>query len=183
MVSMPMLRALLRCGGLGLACLSGVAGAQALPGDPGCPIPRDARTLAYDNPRWGVVMVYPAGFALDPGSVTENGDSARFWTADRQATAVVTAFRNRAGQSLAELRQEAELDILENSRGSITYRRTAPGWFVLSGYVGERIYYRRTFLTRGGGVIATLWVEFPRGMRPCFEEAVTTMSLSFRGSP
>ena len=166
-----------------LACLCGQALAEPLPGDPGCPIPRAPRTLAYDNPRWGLVMVYPAGFLLDPASVPENGDSARFWTPDRQATAAVTALRNGARQSLAELMREAEQDTLENSRGSITYRRAAPGWFVLSGFVGERIYYRRTFLARGGGVIATLWIEFPRRMRPCFEEAVTTMSLSFRERP
>jgi hypothetical protein len=42
-----------------------------------------------------------------------------------------------------------------------------------------RIFYRRTLLTRDGDV-ATLWVEFPRDMRPCFEEAVSLMSLSFR---
>src|SRR4051794_8759158 len=118
-----------------LAAVSGRTAAQPRPGDPGCPVPRDARSLAYDNQRWGVAMAYPAGFVLDPESVPANGDTARFWTADRQATAVVTTLRNGARQSLDDLRREAELDTLENSRATITYRRSTPGWFVLSGIV------------------------------------------------
>jgi hypothetical protein len=42
-----------------------------------------------------------------------------------------------------------------------------------------RIFYRRTLLT-SRGIEATLWLEFPRDMRPCLDEAVTVMSLSFR---
>jgi hypothetical protein len=43
-----------------------------------------------------------------------------------------------------------------------------------------RIFYRRTVLTTGSKIIGSLWIEFPRDMRPCFEGAVTMMSLSFR---
>jgi hypothetical protein len=125
-------------------------------------------------------MTYPSTFILDPESVPENGDSARFWSVDRRATAVVTGLRNSLGQSVADLLREAKRDVLVPSRGTITYERTKDNWFVLSGYVAGRIFYRRTFLSRAGQVIATLWIEFPRDMRPCFEEAVTTMSLSFR---
>ena len=88
---------------------------------------REGASLAYRNPRWGFGMDYPASFALDPDSVPENGDSARFWTAGRQATAVVTGLRNGEGQSLAEVLAEAERDIRDNGRGSITYRRVTPG--------------------------------------------------------
>src|SRR6476620_4461148 len=147
---------------------------------PDCEGLRESRLLAYRNPRWGFGMDYPASFALDPESVPENGDSARFWTVGQQATAVVTGLRNGAGQSLAEVLDEAERDIRDNGRGSITYRRATPDWFVLSGYLADRIYYRRSFLARGGEVIATLWIEFPRALKPCLEPAVTAMSRSFR---
>jgi len=155
---------------------------SVVPADPACAAADDDRVLTYRNSRWGFAMDYPASFAFDPDSVPENRDSARFWTADRRSTAVVTGLRNGAGQSLVDLFREAERDILENSGGSITYRRVTPQWFVLSGYVAYRIYYRRTFLARGGQVIATLWIDFPRGLRTCFEAAVTRMSLSFRRS-
>jgi hypothetical protein len=78
------------------------------------------------------------------------------------------------------LLREAKRDIAENGHGTVTYERATRGWFVLSGFVADRIYYRRSFLARGGRVIATLWIEFPRDLRPCLEQAVATMSLSFR---
>jgi hypothetical protein len=140
------------------------------------------QALTYRNPRWGFGMAYPSTFTLDPESVPENGDSARFWAANRRATAVVTGLRNTMGQPLAELLGEARQDIVLTSRGVITYARVKDNWFVLSGFVAGRIFYQRTFLSQAGRVIATLWIEFPRDMRPCFEEAVTMMSLSFRES-
>lgn len=157
-----------------------MAAATPATAQPACGGVRDDRVLAYRNPAWGFGMDYPATFELDAGSVPENGDSARFWAAGQQATAVVTGLRNGDGQSLAGLLAEAERDVLENGRGSITYRRVTAGWFVLSGYLADRIYYRRSFLAGGGAVIATLWIEFPRALKPCLEAAVATMSLSFR---
>ena len=69
-------------------------------------------------------MTYPPSFVLDPDSIPEGGDSARFWTPDRRATAVVTGIRNGLGQSLADLLDEAAKDVTENSHGVITYSRS-----------------------------------------------------------
>ncbi|MBK1659317.1 hypothetical protein CKO45_13830 [Paracraurococcus ruber] len=124
-------------------------------------------------------MTYPSVFALDPGSIPAAGDSARFWTADRQATAVVDAARPAQRRGLDTLLAEAEEDILRNSRGEITYRRRRGTWFVLSGFILGRIFYRRSVVTPDG-TVATLWLEFPRALKPCLEAAVTMMSLSFR---
>jgi hypothetical protein len=139
--------------------------------------------MPYRNPQYGFALNYPSTFALDPESVPDNGDSAQFWTTDRSATVVVTGLHNRMRQPLGELLREAKRDIVENSRGTITYERSRDGWFVLSGFVANRISYRRTFLSQGGSIIATLWIEFPRHMRPCFDGAVTMMSHSFRAIP
>jgi hypothetical protein len=138
--------------------------------------------MHYRNARFGFTMTYPSNFVLDPDSIPEGGDSARFWTLDRRATAVVTGIRNGLGQSLADLLEEAAKDVTENSHGVITYTRSRDNWFVISGFIGERIFYRRSFLSDRSRVIGTLWIEFPRNMRPCFEEAVSIMSLSFRPS-
>jgi hypothetical protein len=124
-------------------------------------------------------MDHPERFALDPESVPEAGDSARFWTPDRRATAVVNGSRNLAGLSLERMMREAKGDILHNAGGDITYRRRRDTWFVLSGHMAGRIYCRRTMLLRNGGV-ATLWMEFPPDLRTCLDAAVKLMSLSFR---
>jgi hypothetical protein len=141
---------------------------------------REGRPLVYRNPRFGLTMTYPSSFALDPDSIPDSGDTARFWTPDRQATAVVTALRNGLDQSLTDLLHEAKRDVTDNSGGMITYTRIKDNWFVISGFMAGRIFYRRTWLAQGAGVIGNLWIEFPRTMRPCFEDAVTMMSLSFR---
>ena len=138
--------------------------------------------MQYRNARFGFTMTYPSSFVLDPESIPEGGDSARFWTPDRRATAVVTGIRNGLGQSLADLLDEATKDVTENSHGTITYTRARDNWFVISGFIGERIFYRRSFLSDRSRVIGSLWIEFPRTMRPCFEDAVSMMSLSFRAS-
>lgn len=149
-------------------------------GEAACAGLRGGRTLLYENPQWGLALTYPSVFTLDFRSIPDNADTAQFRAADPRVQAIVTALRNGAGQSLAELRVEAERDIRENSHGSITYQRVTPDWFVISGFIGDRIYYRRSLLARGGTVIATLWIEFPREFRSCLEAAVATMSLSFR---
>jgi hypothetical protein len=125
-------------------------------------------------------MTHPSSFALDPESIPKNGDTARFWTSNRQATAVVTGTRNGLKQSIADLFAEAKHDVIENSGGEITYTRIKDNWFMVSGFMAGRIFYRRTLLTTGSTIIGSLWIEFPRNMRPCFEDAVTIMSLSFR---
>lgn len=147
-----------------------------------CPVQGKA-TQSYRNTRWGVGMMRHSGFVLDPGSITPNEDSARFWTADRRATAVVTSLRQSADQPISDLIAEARQDILVNSRGEITYQRRKDNWFVLSGYVAGRTFYRRTFLARDRQTTSTLYVEFPRDMLPCFDRAVTAMSLSFKELP
>ena len=148
-----------------------------------CGAARVGEPMQYKNARFGFTMTYPSNFVLDPESIPEGGDSARFWTLDRRATAVVTGIRNGLGQSLTDLLEEATKDVTENSHGTITYTRTRDNWFVISGFIGERIFYRRSFLSDRSRVIGNLWIEFPRSMRPCFEDAVSMMSLSFRPSP
>jgi hypothetical protein len=144
-----------------------------------CPASPDGPRHTYRSERSGFAMSYPPMFVLDPDSIPETGESAQFSTADGRATAIVIGSANRNGHSLEALRENAEQDLLQNSGGEITYRRSRDNWFVISGYMVGRIFYQRTMLMRQGRT-ATLWIEFPRDMRPCFDEAVTMMSLSFR---
>ena len=166
---------LVRAGMLAVFVLPGVSSALAA----GCAAPEDWERRSYRNERFGFGFDYPSIFRLDPQSVPAKGDSARFWTEDHRATAVVNAAPNREGQTLRALLREAEGDVVENARGEITYRRIRDNWFVISGYMVGRIFYRRTLLAEDG-TVATLWMEFPRDMRPCLDPAVTMMSLSFR---
>jgi hypothetical protein len=150
---------------------------------PAVAIAQDCRPEGWDirgyrNERFRIGFDYPSIFRLDPESIPGDRSSARFWTAGRRATVVVNAGRNEDRRTLVELLRDAEGDVLQNG-GEITYRRSRDNWFVISGYMVGRVFYRRTLLARDG-TIATLWMEFPREMRDCLEPAVTMMSLSFR---
>jgi hypothetical protein len=162
---------------LGLALV--LCAPAAMAQEAGCTVPLVAPVLDWRSAGLGLWMRYPASFAL-----TETGpDTARFVSRDGQASATVTAIPNGLQQRLPAVLAEARQDIIENSGGEITYTRARANWFVLSGYMAGRIFYRRSLVSADGGTIGTLWVEFPRAMKPCFEAAVTTMSLSFRELP
>ncbi len=141
-----------------------------------CPGPIVTPVLDWRSPALGLAMRHPSGFAL----VEAGPDTVRFASRDGQAVATVTAIPNGLGQRLPAVMAEARQDIVGNSGGEITYSRTKANWFVFSGYMAGRIFYRRSLVPADGRFIGTLWVEFPRAMKPCFEAAVTTMSLSFR---
>lgn len=143
----------------------------------GCPEIGPLRS--YRNEAFGIVMDHPAMFLLDPDSVPASRDGARFWTADRRATAAIHVSRNRERLGLRGLLREAVGDVEQNSGGEVTYRAERYNWFVISGYMVGRIFYRRTMLLRSGAA-ATLWMKFPRDMRPCIDAAVPIMSRSFR---
>jgi hypothetical protein len=169
----------MRRSGLVLALLLSPGAALAAPAQD-CPVaPAGEPARQYRNSRLGFGFDYPPIFSLDPDSIAEAGDGARFWTANRRATVAVNAAPNTEQLPLGRLLADAEGDVLHNSAGVITYRRRRETWFVISGYMVGRIFYRRSLITRGG-IVATLWMEFPPEWRPCLDAAVTLMSLSFR---
>ena len=144
--------------------------------DPACTLPTEPRVLDWRSPELGLRMRRPDSFSLASAAP----DTVRFVSLDGQASATVTAIPNGLRQDLASVMAEARQDITGNSGGEITYSRTKDNWFVLSGFMAGRIFYRRSLIPADGRMIGTLWIEFPRALKPCFEAAVTTMSLSFR---
>ena len=115
-----------------------------------------------------------------PDSISERGDTVRFEAPRWQVTASITALLNNRGETLSQLQRGAQQEIIQNSHGSITYQRNGTTWFVLSGYILDRIYYQRSVLIQGGMAIASLWIEFPRELRPCMDAIVTIMANSFQ---
>ena len=137
------------------------------------------RPLTYRSATYGYSLAYPASMEIAPDSISERGDTVRFEAPRWQVTASITTLLNNHGETLSQLQREAQQDIIQNSRGSITYQRNGTTWFVLSGHILDRIYYQRTVLTQGNMAIASLWIEFPRELRPCMDAIVTMMANSF----
>ena len=138
-----------------------------------------SRPQSYRSLRFGVSMTHPSSITIVPGSLTENGDTVRFKSADARVSVTITMMPNTRDETVAELYREAEQDVIQNSRGMIDFVRRGEGWFIMQGEMVGRIYYRRTVLLQRPRAIGTLWIEYPRELRACMEEIIPMMSRSF----
>ena len=73
---------------------------------------------------------------------------------------------------IAQVRQH------ENER--ITYEREEQTWIVVSGYIGDRIFYRKAMLACGGQVWHHLAFEYPAIQKRAFDLFVTRSSYALQ---
>jgi hypothetical protein len=66
----------------------------------------------------------------------------------------------------------------ENER--ITYEREEQTWIVVSGYNGDRIFYRKAMLACGGQVWHHLAFEYPATQKRAFDDVVTRASYALQ---
>ena len=87
----------------------------------------------YSNARFGFVLTYPA--PLIAGAEAMNGDGREFHSADGEFSIAAMAhfFVPDSGDSF-EKRWQEELDTADVT---ITYKKKAPNWYVVSGVTKE----------------------------------------------
>ncbi|QQP93421.1 hypothetical protein IGS68_32880 (plasmid) [Skermanella sp. TT6] len=138
---------------------------------------QDHRYAAYREPGSGTVLTYPASVFTRADDGT--GRFAKFVSADLRSTFYVVGRENDPGQGIAELSAAAESALAEE-KALITYRRRKEDWFVLSGYIGDNIFYRKTVLARRGRTVGTFQINFPKDQKPFYYGIVERMSWSFK---
>lgn len=62
--------------------------------------------------------------------------------------------------------------------GDITYEREGRSWIVVSGFKGNRIFYRKAMLACGGRAWHYLEFEYPANQKRAFDEFVTRSSMA-----
>jgi len=62
--------------------------------------------------------------------------------------------------------------------GDITYERAGRTWIVVSGFMGNRIFYRKAILACGGRAWHYLEFEYPAAQKRAFDEFVTHSSAT-----
>lgn len=73
----------------------------------------------------------------------------------------------------------AQLALLRTVRGGdITYERAGRTWVVVSGYKGNRIFYRKAMLACGGDAWHYVEFEYPRAEKRTFDDFVTRSSTA-----
>lgn len=127
----------------------------------------------YVNPRFGTKIEYPADVFL-PQPARPNVEGRRYLTSDGRAELIVASRKAAPNEVLRNLR---EYDKSVMRYDEITYEPVGDNWYVLSGYLGQEIFYRRVQLS--GGAVHSFELYFPRAERAAWDGPVTRMSHSF----
>ena len=136
--------------------------------------PADAhRWTPYQNARFGTRLVYPADM-FGRGVESDNGDGITLRAADGASLAIFGKW-NIDRQSPAQyVRWLASLPEYRQVR----YRLVRPGFAVVSGLRGSRIYYERYAFTGPDGAIHGFALEYPAARRARYEPIIARMSAS-----
>lgn len=129
----------------------------------------------YVNARYGTTISYPTTLfrPLDPPA---NNDGRSFDGVDGSARFFVFAQYDALDLGLAGMMEQ---DRSDGGYDKVTYARRGSGWYVLSGYTGGNIFYRKVFLARRGDVVRVFQISYPPSMKRQFDAIVTEMARSF----
>lgn len=127
----------------------------------------------YVNDRFGTVVDVPADVfvALPPA---DNGDGQRWQSADG-ASLTVFAGHNAQGLGIADLIAASERDAADER---VTYRARGQRWFVLSGFRGDDVFYRKLLLSPDGMVAHTLELVYPAAEKRAYDPLTTRIANS-----
>jgi hypothetical protein len=70
--------------------------------------------------------------------------------------------------------------VRQREHEQITYERQGPTWIVVSGYIGDRIFYRKAMLACGGQSWHQLAFEYPTAKKVAFHKLVTRASYALQ---
>ncbi len=137
------------------------------------PDPTELVYVAYLNDDYGYLIEYPDNlFRPDDGLDAEYGQS--FSTDD--GTAALLVYASPGGEGALERQYESELASPDQR---VTYQVLRPDWFVVSGYEGPYIFYRRTF--RSGDGLRTFRLRHLAEDQAYFDAVTKRLSYSFEG--
>ena len=137
---------------------------------------RDAGWAQYRNERTGTRADYPAQiFSVDKGP-SQRGDGESFSTADSRAQLLIFALPSDPRASPAAFMARA----LKVPRSAFTYARAAEGFFAVSGFRGDDIYYSRCNRSPGASMFHCMALIYPAHEKRAWDPIVTRMSLSLR---
>jgi hypothetical protein len=129
------------------------------------------------DPQFGYHYSYPdASF----GAVEGDGKPGfhYFTSNETDAKFLVGAWDKNDGDTPEHFKQW----MIANAGGyeEITYQPRGRGWFVLSGYRGDQIYYEKVMFSCGMRMVNILAISYPVAERDHFDPVVEQMEDTFR---
>lgn len=136
------------------------------------------RWTLYMNPRFGTRLLYPADM-FGRGVESDNGDGITLHAPDGASLAIFGKW-NVDRQSPAQYVQW--LASLPDYR-QLRYRLVRPGFAVVSGLRGGRIYYERYAFAGPDGAIHGFVLQYPAAYRGRWDPIVARLSASLSWRP
>ncbi|MEO1217367.1 MAG: hypothetical protein AAFY45_27820 [Bacteroidota bacterium] len=134
------------------------------------------RYKTYQNVRFEFCLDVPYQI-FEAQRPPENGDGLRFLSRYGESL-LITHGGHSLGKSLKqEMEFELETGDFRDRKREITYERIAEDFFILSGYVGEKIFYQRTHLENK--IFKSLYLEYPKAEKERFNEIISHMVKNF----
>lgn len=133
----------------------------------------------YANPRFNYSIEYPSRLLIPRGDAPK-GDGQIFASEDLQAQMIIYGTPNVAEQSIKDLFQQEARDVITPKISKrVTYKRQKDNWFVISGYIGPKIFYQKTFLSND--MFKTFYIEYPEDQRGIYDPILSRLGKSFKG--
>ena len=131
----------------------------------------------YSNPRFGATAEVPSDWRADPPPA--NGDGSIFRSPDGAASLTVSGILN-----IADSVSEAMNDEEKPGQGeTITYHQRGSRLVVVSGFAGDRIFYRKSLLVCRDQIWNHLSIDYPAARKNEYDAIVVraSKSLHFAG--
>lgn len=140
--------------------------------------PKKYRT--YHNERFGFCLEVPFQI-FEAQRPPENGDGLRFLS--HWGESLLLSYGGHSlGMSLKEhMEFSLEAGDFRDRKRELSYQRIADDFFILSGYVGEKIFYRRTYLENK--IFKTLYLEYPKTQKERYDKIISHMVKTFPHCP
>ncbi len=134
----------------------------------------------YSNARFGYDIEYPD--ILLPQEESQNGDGRQFVSSDEKSKLTVYGAFNSLDLSVEQM-YKAAIDEYKKAGKKIIYKIIDKNWFVLSGYDGDKVFYRKTMrkhqLKDDIDVDITFIITYPKSQKSTFDKITEKISGSF----
>lgn len=128
----------------------------------------------YTNARFGFRVEYPADWG-EPETST-NGDGARVYNSVRSASIVLSGWR-LDGDTVKALFDADSRDDTKRQR-TVTYKVMKGDWYVVSGFEGDNIFYRKVIVREAEDRQASFTLTFPKARKVEFDPVIARIAAS-----
>jgi hypothetical protein len=138
---------------------------------------------SYCNSKYAFCIDYPTN-VLHPQGESGSGDGQVFTSSDLEdSLSVYRDFSDMIDPDTKfSIKAEYEHDLAgnENGRGKreVTYKKLGKDFFVLSGYMGDKIFYQKTMITNGE--LATCMMSYRKSEKELYNKVSERVFKSFK---